>query len=51
LEVLDPRNTFIETNPNSPYVKNSRKCVIRRWLDKDDILARYGKEMKREDIK
>jgi hypothetical protein len=31
---LDPRNTFIDYNFDSPYVKDSHRCVIRTWLTK-----------------
>lgn len=51
IEVLDPLNTFIDRNPDSPYVKDSYRAVIRKWLNKSQILARYGKQLSREDIK
>jgi hypothetical protein len=34
IEVLSPLNTFIDRNPNSPYVKDSYRIVVRRWLTK-----------------
>jgi hypothetical protein len=34
LEVLNPLNTFIDRNPNSPYVKDSYRVVVRKWLTK-----------------
>ena len=30
IEILNPLNTFLEKNPNSSYVKDSYRCVIRR---------------------
>ena len=48
IEVLDPRNTFIESNPNSPYVRESQKAVVRRWLSPTEILLRYGNRMSSE---
>lgn len=48
IEVLDPRDTFIEMNPNSPYVRDSQKAVIRRWLTPSSILATYGKKLSSE---
>lgn len=51
IEVLNPLNTFIDKNPNSPYVKDSYRVVVRRWLTKSQILARYGKDMSKQDIK
>jgi len=32
IEVLNPLNTFIDTNPESPYVKDSHRAVVRKWL-------------------
>ena len=50
IEVLDPRNVFIDRNPDSPYIKDSYKSVIRTWLTKSQILSKYGRELKQEDI-
>ena len=50
IEVLNPLNTFIDKNPNSPYVKDSYRVVVRRWLTKSQILNMYGPEMSREDV-
>ena len=50
IEVLDPLNTFIDRNPNSPYVKNSYRVVIRQWLTKSQIIAKYGKELSKKDL-
>lgn len=51
IDVLDPLNTFIDKNPNSPYVKDSYRVVVRRWLTKTQILNKYGREMNNEDVK
>lgn len=51
IEVLNPLNTFVDENPESPYVKNSYRCVVRHWLTKSQILAKYGKNLSRADIK
>lgn len=40
--VLNPLNTFIDRNPDSPYLKDSPRAVIRDYLTKDQILAKYG---------
>jgi len=32
IEVLNPLNTFIDPNPESPYVKDSHRAVVRKWL-------------------
>lgn len=50
IDVLDPLNTFIDKNPNSPYVKDSYRVVVRKWLTKTQILNQYGKEMSKEDV-
>lgn len=50
LRVLNPVNTFIDRNPESPYLKDSSRSVIREFLTKDQILARYGKYLKKEDL-
>lgn len=51
IEVLNPLNTFIDRNPESPYVKDSYRVVIRSWLTKNQILAKYGKELSKDDLK
>ena len=50
IEVLNPLNTFVDRNPESPYVKNSYRAVIRYWMTKSQILAKYGKELSRKDV-
>ena len=50
IEVLNPLNTFIDRNPESPYVRNSYRAVVRYWMTKSQILAKYGKELTKKDI-
>lgn len=50
VEIFDPRNVFVERNPNSIYIKDSRRAVIRKWLSKQDIIALYGKKLSQDDI-
>ena len=50
IEVLNPLNTFVDRNPESPYVKNSYRSVVRYWMSKSQILAKYGKELSKQDI-
>ena len=50
LKVLNPINTFIDRNPESPYLKNSARAVVREFLTKDQILARYGEFLKKDDL-
>lgn len=51
IEVLDPLNTFAERNPNSIYVKDSPRAVVRKWYTRDQILSMYGKDLSKEDKK
>lgn len=51
IEVLDPLNTFIDKNPNSPYIKDSYRAVVRKWYTKSQILNLYGSQLSREDRK
>lgn len=51
IEVLDPLNTFVERNPNSIYVKDSYRAVVRKWMTKSQVLSQYGKELSREEVK
>lgn len=51
IEVLNPLNTFIDRNPNSVYVKDSYRVVVRKWLTKTEILNQYGKDLSEDDIK
>ena len=50
LRVLDPRDTFIEYNRNSPYVKDSPRAVVRTYMTKQEVLAKYGKDLTKKDI-
>lgn len=50
LKVLNPVNTFIDRNPESPYLKNSARSVIREYLTKDQILAKYGDFLSKDDL-
>ena len=51
IEVLDPLNTFVDRNPDSPYVRKSYRSVVRKWMTKSQILSKYGKEIPKEDLK
>lgn len=51
IEILNPIHTFIDRNPNSPYLKNSYRSVIRRYMNKIEILSKYGSIMSRDAIK
>lgn len=49
IQVLNPLNTFIDRNIESPYVKNSYRVVVRSWMSKQQILNIYGKRMTEKD--
>ena len=50
LRVLNPINTFIDRNPNSPYLKDSARSVIREYLTKQQILSKYGEFLTKDDL-
>lgn len=50
IEVEDPLNTFIDRNPNSIYIKDSYRAVIRKWYTRSQILNIYGKDMGKDNI-
>lgn len=50
IEVLNPLNTFFDKNPESPYIKDSYRIVVRKWLTKEQIINMYGKDMSKEDL-
>lgn len=51
IEILNPLHTFIDRNPNSIYLKNSYRSVIRRYMHKTEVLSKYGSVMSSEAIK
>lgn len=51
IEVLNPLNTFIDRNPDSIYIKDSYRVVVRKWLTRTQVLNKYGPELKQDDIK
>lgn len=48
LEILNPLDTFVERNRYHFYLNKSSRCVIRRWLTKDQILVEFGDELTKE---
>lgn len=48
LEVLNPLDTFIERNRNEYFLNKSPRCVIRRWLTEEQVLAEFGDELSNE---
>lgn len=51
IDVLDPLNTFIDRNPESPYVKHSYRAVVRHWKTKEQIRHEYGDQLSKNDLK
>ena len=51
LEILNPLHTFVEKNPNSDYLADSYRAVIRRYMSTEDILMEYHEDLKPEHIK
>jgi hypothetical protein len=49
-EVLNPLDTFVEKNPNSEYLADSRRAVIRKYMSVEDIIAEYHNDLKDEHI-
>ena len=50
-EVLNPVNTFVEKNPNSNYLADSRRAVVRKYMSVEDILSEYRDDLKEEYVK
>ena len=50
LEALNPLDTFVEKNPNSDYLADSRRAVIRKYMSIEDIIAEYHEDLKDEHI-
>lgn len=51
LEYLNPINSFVEKNPNSNYLADSYRAVVRRYLSTEDIILEYFEYLKPEHIK
>lgn len=50
IEVFNPMNAFSDRNPDSNYVNDGYRSVVRYWLTKQQILNRYGKDLSKEAI-
>ena len=51
LEALNPIDTFIEKNPNSPYLADSRRAVIRKYMSVEDVIMEYREHLNDDHIK
>lgn len=50
LEVLNPLDTFVERNRNEFYLNKSSRCVVRRYLTREQILSEFYEELTDEAI-
>lgn len=50
IECLDPLNVFPDLNYNSPYIRDSYRVVVRKFLTRNEVLNKYGKDLSKEDI-
>jgi len=50
LVIRNPLHTFIDRNPEVPYLNKSSRSVCRDYLTKDQILAKYWKDLTKEDL-
>lgn len=51
LEILNPLDTFVEGNYNSPYLADCKRVVIRKWMSTEEIINQYRDELTREAVK
>jgi hypothetical protein len=49
-EVLNPINTFVEKDPNSIYLADSRRAVIRKYMSIEDVISEYREYLSKNDI-
>lgn len=49
IECLDPLNVFPDFNYDSPYINESYRIVVRKFLSRNQILNKYGKKLSKED--
>ena len=50
IECLNPLNVFPDLNYDSPYINESHRVVIRKYLTRNQILSNYGKDLSSQDI-
>ncbi len=48
IETLNPLNTFVDRNPDSQYVNQSYRIVVRKWMSKTQILNKFGDKLSKE---
>ena len=50
IECLNPLNVFPDLNYDSPYINESHRVVIRKYLTRNQILSNYGKDLSSQDV-
>lgn len=50
-ERLNPLDTFVDRNPDSNYLNDSRRAVIRKYMTRESILYEYGEDLTEEAIR
>lgn len=50
IECLNPLNVFPDLNYESSYIKDSYRIVVRKFLTKEEILSKYGRQLSKEDL-
>lgn len=51
LETYNPMNAFPDKNPDSNYVRDCSRIVIRHWMTRQDVLNKYGKWMNADSVR
>ncbi len=50
-ERLNPLDTFVDRNPDSHYLNDSRRVVVRKYMTRENILYEYGDDLTEDSIK
>lgn len=50
-EVLNTKDVFPDMNPDSIYVKDASRVVVRKWYTVNQILNKYGSDLTQEEVK
>ena len=50
IEVYNPFDVFVDTIPNTSVVNKGTRSVVRKWMNKQQIISEYGMKMKTTDL-
>ncbi len=50
-EVLNTKDVFPDMNPDSIYVKDASRVVVRKWYTVNQILNKYGHDLTKDEVK